>query len=340
MEQKMEYYGTTFGVEVEFNRESLSRLERHMNAELEQHNISVAYEGYNHTTRNHWKLVTDASCGSELVSPVLQGSAGFRELKLVLQALNSFGITEPESTCGVHIHLKPRNLTVEKVKNIYKRYAKYEREIDSWMPPSRRGNRNQWCYSIISNANAPAFEAYQGNSFYELVASLPNSIRYHKVNLRSLTRYGTVEFRQHSASTDYTKISNWIKFLIEFCEQEESDSNFSTTYRRRRKVAYGEIREQVANMGWDLRYAGHQYKLFNEHGELVETIQFCVLEEMYEPNSRTLTQHFVNWFTSHFPVAVENNSVFAGVPEELQNYFAERVEEHIARHPNHPTNIR
>lgn len=336
----MEYYGTTFGVEVEFNRESLSRLERHMNAELEQHNISVAYEGYNHTTRNHWKLVTDASCGSELVSPVLQGNAGFRELKLVLQALNSFGITEPESACGVHIHLKPRNLTVEKVKNIYKRYAKYEREIDSWMPPSRRGNRNQWCYSIISNANAPAFEAYQGNSFGQLVASLPNTARYHKVNLNSLTRYGTVEFRQHSASTDYTKISNWIKFLIEFCEQEESESNFSTTYRRRRKVAYGEIREQVANMGWDLRYAGHQYKLFNEHGELVETIQFCVLEEMYEPNSRTLTQHFVNWFTSHFPVAVANNSVFAGVPEELQNYFAERVEEHIARHPNHPTNIR
>lgn len=336
----MEYYGTTFGVEVEFNRESLSRLETHMNAELEQHNISVAYEGYNHTTRNHWKLVTDASCGSELVSPVLKGNAGFRELEIVLEALNSFAIREPESACGVHVHLKPRNLTVEKVKNIYKRYAKYEREIDSWMPPSRRGNRNRWCYSIISNANAPAFEAYQGNSFYELVASLSNRSRYHKVNLNSLTRYGTVEFRQHSASTDYTKISNWIKFLIEFCEQEESESNFSTTYRRRRKVAYGEIREQVANMGWDLRYAGHQYKLFNEHGELVETLQYCVLDEMYVNNSRSLNENFVNWFTSHFPVVVANNSVFAGIPEELQNYFAERVEEHIARHPNHPTNIR
>ena len=70
-----------FGIEIEaYNctREKLA-------SELRSAGIDVAVEGYNHTTRNHWKLVTDSSLTGnntfELVSPVLEGEAGLKELE-------------------------------------------------------------------------------------------------------------------------------------------------------------------------------------------------------------------------------------------------------------------
>ena len=48
-------------------------------------------EGYNHTTRPYWKIVTDASVsheGLEIVSPVLKGQDGLNQLEKVLKALN------------------------------------------------------------------------------------------------------------------------------------------------------------------------------------------------------------------------------------------------------------
>ena len=40
-----------------------------------------------------------------------------------------------------------------------------------------------------------------------------NGTRYRKVNAESYIRHKTVEFRQHSGTTEFKKISNWINFL-------------------------------------------------------------------------------------------------------------------------------
>ena len=42
--------------------------------------------------------------------------------------------------------------------------------------------------------------------------------RYFKVNPISYDRHKTIEFRQHSGTTDYEKISNWILFLAKLVE--------------------------------------------------------------------------------------------------------------------------
>lgn len=51
-----------------------------------------------------------------------------------------------------------------------------------------------------------------------------NGCRYHKVNLSSFWRHHTVEFRHHSGTTDFAKISNWVRLLsrlIEFSRHSE-----------------------------------------------------------------------------------------------------------------------
>ena len=79
-----------FGIEIEFvnaNRETLAQ-------KLVANGIPCFYEGYNHTTRGHWKIVTDATVrgGYELVSPPLQGEAGLLEVKKVLAINTIFSV--------------------------------------------------------------------------------------------------------------------------------------------------------------------------------------------------------------------------------------------------------
>ena len=40
-----------------------------------------------------------------------------------------------------------------------------------------------------------------------------NNTRYRKINAESYLSHKTVEFRQHSGTTEYDKIANWINFL-------------------------------------------------------------------------------------------------------------------------------
>ena len=81
-------FNRRFGVEIEAYNCTRERLAR----ELREAGISVAVEGYNHDTRNHWKLVTDGSLSGsntfELVSPILEGEAGLRELQKVCWVLD------------------------------------------------------------------------------------------------------------------------------------------------------------------------------------------------------------------------------------------------------------
>ena len=54
--------------------------------------------------------------------------------------------------------------------------------------------------------------------------------RYVKMNFQSYTRQGTVEFRQHSGTTTFSKIKNWILIcarLIEYTKQNGFTNNIN-----------------------------------------------------------------------------------------------------------------
>lgn len=195
-----------FGIEIEaYNctREKLA-------SELRAAGIDVAVEGYNHTTRNHWKLVTDASLTGnntfELVSPVLEGEAGLKELEKVCWVLE-FCDVKVNDSCGLHIHMDAADFDLQTWKNLALSYKHLERVIDSFMPQSRR--QNYYCKGL-SSISAADIQAAQ--SINDLQAAFGNN-RYRKVNLEAYARHRTVEFRQHSGTTNFTKMENWIRFL-------------------------------------------------------------------------------------------------------------------------------
>ena len=130
-------FNRKFGIEIEAYNYSRERLA----CELREAGIEVMVEGYNHTTRPHWKLVTDSSLNGndtfELVSPILVGEAGLRELEKVCWVLDLCDVKVNES-CGLHVHIDAVGFSMETWRNLALSYKHLEPVIDKFIPASRR----------------------------------------------------------------------------------------------------------------------------------------------------------------------------------------------------------
>jgi len=199
----------TFGVEIEcFNIERDALIQA-----AQRKSVSVHSEGYNHeNNRRYFKLVSDASIYGEnpveCVSPILKGAAGMDSLKAVCDALNECGARVNKST-GLHVHFDARGLSETHFCNIIKNYRFIERAIDTFMPDSRRANNNTYCKSMNQLYRLNWIDGVQTRD--ELIRYIDT--RYYKVNVLAFQRHGTIEFRQHSGTTDFVKIERWIFFL-------------------------------------------------------------------------------------------------------------------------------
>ena len=207
------FFNRTFGVEMEIVHGSKSEVCR----ALRNGGVECETEGYNHMTRTHWKIVSDASVegGFEVVSPVLKGQAGLDELKKACDALVRAG-AKIRKCCGLHVHLGTDDFKTDiKVwKNLYKNYATLESIIDSFMPPSRRDNR--FCQSMRVGGWRGKIDS--ARTLQDLESKITGRSRYFKLNSQSYWRHRTVEFRQHSGSVEFEKVKNWILFCARFVE--------------------------------------------------------------------------------------------------------------------------
>jgi len=194
----------TFGVEIEFqgNREEVARL---MNAK----GVRAYVEGYNHTTKSHWKLITDSSCGYELVSPPLKGREGLEQLKKACEALKE-ARASVDRRCGLHVHHDINDYNAKQIANIFAIYIKLEKTIDTFVPNSRRANNNTYCKSLFQGTTQQAIlDKLKAVNSIEDIRRIWYT-RYVKVNFQSYVKYGTIEFRQHSGTIEFDKMYNWI----------------------------------------------------------------------------------------------------------------------------------
>lgn len=208
----MEFSTRKFGVEIEFlpTVEIAAVLQ-----EIRSTGINCDWEGYNHVDYDdRWKLVSDSSCGFELVSPVLSGEIGLRQIEAVCDALREVG-AKVDTSCGLHVHVDARDLSEKEVAKVFIAYSRYEPLFDALLPVSRRGNLNRYCLSIKDAVSLAADYANNLQHTYRR----QYGTRYLKVNLESLIVHGSIEFRQHSGTLDSEKITNWVVLMIGFVEE-------------------------------------------------------------------------------------------------------------------------
>ena len=211
-------FSRSFGIELEI----VHRNQRQLRDAIRSRGIACEIEGYNHSTRRYWKIVSDASVngGYELVSPVLKGQSGLDEVKAVCEALSEVGAWINKS-CGFHAHFGTDDFkeSISVWRNLYINYATLEEDIDAFMPPSRR--RNTYCASLKVRGWREKME--NARTLVELEKAITNRSRYFKLNSQSYWRHGTVEFRQHSGTIEFDKIRNWLLFcarLVELSKRE------------------------------------------------------------------------------------------------------------------------
>lgn len=123
--------------------------------------------------------------------------SNLNKLCALLKSLNA----QVNSSCGLHIHLDQRDVAGQRTV-LSKRLMRLNQALPlltSIVPPSRR--HNMYCSTKRSK--------------------LRNAERYMAINTQALRRFGTFEIRLHSGTTDFNKISNWIKlcFDISRCEK-------------------------------------------------------------------------------------------------------------------------
>jgi hypothetical protein len=327
----------TFGLELEVaaNTVTVTRV-------LQAAGINVVFEGYTHAATSHWKVVTDGSVlgGAEVVSPILRGEAGIAEARRVCEALTAASI-KVDRRCGYHVHVGADDLTADAIRNLVKRYAAYEASIDAWMPASRRNN--PYCKSVANHA--AVVDSIAGDAPREIARRLRD--RYMKLNLQSLWRQGTVEFRQHSGTVDADKVENWLRFCIAFVEASASTASVSPStyepqadYRRQAKRNWGNIIEQVEAAGGSMELTAPRartYRITGPSGSVaVTTAQMLALYAT--PSSPDLHPvAFAAWWASTVaPVlarpAAEGNdaqpeadSLFRGVPEAVATFYKRRA---------------
>tara|TARA_R110000751_G_scaffold303883_1_gene418896 strand:- start:895 stop:1974 length:1080 start_codon:yes stop_codon:yes gene_type:complete len=252
----------TYGVEVEFVSEvSQVTIANHLSNKFR--NLEFRGESYNHATVPYWKVITDSSVhghssfrnGLEIVSPILKGKKGLKDLTKIMNELESMENTSINKTCGIHVHVDVNDSYIKGIGNVVKLYAKQSEYIDSILAPSRRvgGSKgDQWARDLYTgvgfnrgdNTNLwklvdNCINDNEGSGTLSQVNSLCSELggRYRAVNLDSYRKYGTVEFRQHGASLCAEKISNWIVFCTNLVDRAvnsnkimKSETSFEKTF--------------------------------------------------------------------------------------------------------------
>jgi hypothetical protein len=168
-----------------------------------------------------WQVVYDESAGWEVVSPILQGTKGMKEVYDVVTALqqaSSIGVRIAKNT-GMHVHIS-WDESLSKTKRLLHWWLFFEPSLATLVHPQRISFLHSGYFSkTYSNGHCtPLSQSVEGSSLHEaqslheLCTALPRSSG---LNIHSIAQKGTVEFRMLESTLDPQLAIFWISL----CQQ-------------------------------------------------------------------------------------------------------------------------
>lgn len=273
-------YNRKFGVEIECVGESpVQTLDLFYDLQDSGLDVEISKDILHNPYR--WSIAQDSTLVGkepiELITPALFFNPdGLFKVNQGLRNLvhHKFEIND---SCGLHVHWGASDFTGEHVLNLLRLYAKYEKVIDLFLDPSRRENRNKNCQSLIKHGGfewigslqKPLYlQAFQiANEFQrtqkiESADSLP-SARHHKVNVTSINKYETIEFRQHQGTLNYFDVYYWILFTGQMINRAKT-SCFNV---RPGKATFGSLMKVLGLTNEQMQKDTAEYNLLSQMRE-------------------------------------------------------------------------
>jgi hypothetical protein len=167
-----------------------------------------------------WKAERDSSIhanagymAAEIVSPVLKGADGLRQVKAVCDWLNSVNAKVNRST-GFHVHVGFDRQDGKGLRRLVSLVANFEKALFA-TTGTRSREQGMYCRPVQADRHyQQIFRDANG-------ASTANLVRYHVLNLTNLLGYGkpTVEFRVFAGTTKALKALGYIRLCLGIVEK-------------------------------------------------------------------------------------------------------------------------
>lgn len=242
-----------FGIELEISRQfvNASNDERCKNENWGLLQNAVENARRKHGLSAGWKVKTDTSCGGEIVSPILEGQAGLREIALISEAAVSCATERKrpvvDGECGLHLHFDASDISAPQIGRIFAllqvaeviifgmypyRNFKYCSPITINMRQPTRWRdmidvRNDW-YRGSNNIKKP--ETVYPSSFVN--STTPgdhyDGTRYHGFNIHCFWHINTVEFRYAPGTFNFMHIAAYYELCLSIINTA-MDKNASIT---------------------------------------------------------------------------------------------------------------
>ena len=121
----------------------------------------------------------------------------------------------PSERCGIHVHF---NISTESCKNVFNfmlLYYLFEDILVNWCGTSRRGNNFCLRLSDSSFILNRVLALYKDNSFNNISTLFSRDYRYAALNLNSISKFGSLEFRALQTTKDFNiKLPLWLDILF------------------------------------------------------------------------------------------------------------------------------
>lgn len=189
--------------------------------------IEVEMEGnkpFPLTISNKWVGVEDHSLRGYSMEYVTIGAIDYDEVGEYLAALSTTlkdnNITVKHSfRAGVHVHINCQELNVDQILSYASTYYCMETALTRFCGTNREGNF--FCLRA-QDAEYPISVLLAAAKNRDLHYLNTDDLRYAALNLRSLFRHGTLEFRAMETHPDLSKIEPWAKMLYRMREYSKS----------------------------------------------------------------------------------------------------------------------
>lgn len=146
--------------------------------------------------------------GIELVTAPVRGANLVTLVEFICTLANKAGWT-PSNRAGLHIHINVQDLTIEKYLNLLKLYTLVEPCFFNAAGYERGGSIycKSWWHGAANDELKSCMRTIATGRFYGVRS------RYLGLNINSISKYGTVEFRHKHSTTDAAEILAWINMI-------------------------------------------------------------------------------------------------------------------------------